>query len=259
MTLRGKSALVIGGGRNIGKGIAVALAQAGANVAVSGGRQRAEVEATAGEIRALGVKSAGLVGDAGSHADVARVAKEAAAAVGRIDILVYTPAIRPHQAFLEITDEDWERVLAVNLRGAFFAAQAVLPGMVEQKWGRILLISGLIGFTGAKGGAHIATSKAGLLGLSRGLALEFAAQGITVNTIVPGTFDTERAEQWVVSEERRLEAPSRAVAEAQRPGIPVGRLGMTREIGAMAAYLASDAAAFVTGQSIHINGGAYVT
>ena len=259
MTLRGRSALVIGGGRNIGKGIAVALAQAGADVAVSGGSQRAEAEATAAKIRAMGVRSAGLVGDAGSRAEVARVAKEAAAAVGPIGILVYTPAIRPHQATLDITDEDWERVLAVNLRGAFFAAQAVLPGMVEQGWGRIILISGLIGITGANGSVHVATSKAGLLGLSRGLALEFAAQGVTVNTIVPGTFDTDRPKEWVLSEHRRFAGPSRAVADGQRSIIPVGRLGKTEEIGALAAYLASEAAAFMTGQSVHLNGGMYVT
>ena len=259
MTLRGRSALVIGGGRNLGKAIAMALAQAGANVAVSGGSKRAEVEATAAEIRALGVKSAGLLGDVGSREEVAKVARDAETAIGAVGVLVYAPAIRPHQAFLDITDEDWERVLAVNLRGAFYAAQAVLPGMVAQKWGRILLISGVIGFTGAKGGAHITTSKAGLHGLGRGLALEFAAQGVTVNTIVPGTFDTDRATEWVVSEERRLEAPSRAVAESQRPGIPVQRLGRPQEIGALAAFLASDAAGFITGQSIQINGGAYVT
>lgn len=257
MTLHGKSALVMGAGRNIGRAVALALAGQGADVAVHARASRDEVDAVAKEVVALGPRGLPVLGDLAERADVERVVHETVAAFGKVDILVNTPAIRPSQWFHEITDADWRRVIDVNLYGPFVACQAVLPGMVERRWGRIINFSGSGAFTGAQRRTHVMVTKTGILGLTRGLALEYAASGITVNTIVPGLFDTQRITAWHMGETASVAAlplpPNMA-----RGNPVVGRHGLPQEIGTLCAYLASDAAAFITGQSLHINGGGYL-
>ncbi len=257
MTLEGKTALVTGAGRNFGRYIALELARQGAAVAVNTRANRGELEGVVKEIRDIGVKSVGVLGDVGVRADVDRMVQEATQAVGSIDILVNNVAIRPSQPFLEITEEDWRRVIDVNLYGPFYTSRALVPFMVERGWGRIINFSGAASFYGGRGRAHVTASKIGIIGLTRALALEFAPKGITANTIVPGSFDTDRTTEWHMGEGRSHPAP--AVDRSKRRGPPVGRLGESQEIADLCAFLASPDAAFITGQTIHINGGEYLT
>lgn len=257
MPLAGKVALVTGAGRNMGRAIAVDLARHGVAVAVNARASQDEVTAVVSEISKAGGKAVGVLGDVGSRAEVLRIVGQAQRALGSIDILVNTVAIRPGQAFLDITEEDLARVMAVNLYAPFWACQAVLPDMVQKKWGRIINFSGRASFEGAARRAHVSMTKTGIVGMMRTLALEFGLHGVTVNTIVPGTFDTERMEQWPMGGNRAL-PNARASGSAERMP-PVGRLGLSQEIADLCTFLVSDSGAFITGQSLHINGGAYVT
>lgn len=257
MTLHGKAALVMGAGRNIGRAIALAFAAQGADVAVHARASRGEVDSVAKEVVALGRRGLPVLGDLAARVDVERVVRETVAAFGKVDILVNTPAIRPSQWFHEITDADWRRVMDVNLYGPFVACQAVIPGMLQRRWGRIINFSGSGAFTGAPRRAHVMVTKTGILGLTRGLAREYAASGITVNTVVPGVFETERTAAWDMGHSSSV--PAVPLPAHVGPGEPrIGRRGHPEEIGALCAYLASDAAAFITGQSLHINGGGYL-
>ena len=256
MGLEGKAALITGAGRNIGRAIALELARQGADVAVNARSNQDEFERTADEVRRLGAQAVALVGDLGSGVDVRRVVLQAEEALGHVDILVNTPAFRPSQPFLEITDQDWERVLAVNLHGPFHACQSVLPGMVERRWGRIINFSGLGVFTGATRRAHVMASKTGILGLTRGLALEFARSGITVNAVAPGWFETERIGEW--HEKSGSWRPGQGIVHP-KGAPPVGRFGDPQEVADLCVFLASDRAAFITGQVLHVNGGDFVT
>lgn len=256
MSLKGKVALVMGGGRNIGRAIAMELARQGADVAVNARANRKEAESVAEEIQSLGVKAVPVMGDIGIRADVNRVIEEVQKSLGQTDILVNAPFVRPHGRLLDITDADWERVMAVGLHGPFHAAQAVLPGMVEHRWGRIINFSGSAAFYGSAGIPHIQAGKMGIIGLTRAIALEFASYGITANVLAPGPFETERATEWPMEGTRVIPAPPRK-GPGRMP--PVGREGRPQEAAAACAYLVSDKAAFITGQTLHVNGGDYVS
>lgn len=252
--LAGKVALVTGSSRNIGKAIALEFARQGADVAVCAHSSVEELERVAAEIRKLGQRSVALLGDLAQTPEVQGLVHKTISGLGKVDILVNTPAIRPHQHTLEITDADWDHVIAVNMKCAFFAAQAALPGMIERKWGRILNFSGSIAVTGSAGAGHLMATKVGIFGVTRALAIEYAKVGITANTIVPGTFETERATRWDMGDGKYVAAPS--VARTTQPtNIPVGRRGDPQEIAGLCAYLCSDLGAYITGQSLHINGG----
>ncbi|MSQ25146.1 MAG: SDR family oxidoreductase [Dehalococcoidia bacterium] len=257
MSLHGKVALVTGSGRNIGKEIALEMARQGAAVAVHARASGEEVEAVRQEIVAMGGKACAVLADVGSRAAAASIVRQVTEALGPVDILVNNVAIRPTQKALEIAPEDWERVMAVNLGGPFHLCQAVLPGMVQHRWGRIVNFSGRGAFEGAPNRAHVMAAKTAIVGLTRGLALEFAPQGITANCIVPGTFETERRKEWEMGEGRTL-ANMRLQGALSKPA-PVGRQGRSEEVASLCAFLCSEDAAFITGQAIHVNGGAYVT
>ncbi len=255
MTLEGKVALVMGAGRNIGRSVALELARHGASVAVNARANADEARQVAGEVQALGRDSLAVVGDQSSRIDVDRIVAETTEKLGPIAVLVNAAAIRPSQPFLEITESDWQRVLAVNLKGPFNTCQAVLPAMIEAGWGRILNFSGAHVFFGAKNRAHVMSGKMAVHGLTRALATEFAAAGVTVNCVVPGAFETARTPAWEMDDGKQ-------VPEADRSGRnlpPVGRIGIPQEIGALCAFLASGDAGFITGQSIHANGGVFMT
>lgn len=248
MTLNGKVAIVTGSGRNIGRATALELARRGASVVVNTRANQAEADAVVGEIEALGGSAIAAIADVGVQTQVDAMVAKAQAEFGRVDILINNAGLRAADSITDMTLEQWRSVLAVNLDGPFFCSQAVIPGMIERGWGRIINVSGLNAFKGRAGWAHVCASKMGALGLTRALAAELAEHNILVNHIVPGAFDT-------------TPPPGNAGAfagptAARAAGIPVGRLGLPEEIATTCAFLASDDASFITGQTIHVNGGA---
>ena len=248
MTLDGRVAIVTGSGRNIGRATALELARRGAAVVVNARANRLEAEGVVGEIEALGGKAIAAVADVGDQAQVNGMSERALEAFGRVDILVNNAGMRAAQGVADMTVEQWRQALAVNLDAPFFCAQAVVPGMMGRGWGRIINVSGLNAFSGRAGWAHVCASKMGALGLTRALAAELAEYNILVNHIVPGAFDTTPPPEQAVG--------AMPPAAARAAGIPLGRLGMPEEIATACAFLASDDASFITGQTIHVNGGA---
>ena len=206
---------------------------------------RDEAESVAAEARDLGAHAIATIADVADQGQVYRMVADAISEFGRVDILVNNAGMRQSKPFTEMTVDDWREVNAVNMDGPFFACQSVVPGMIERGWGRIINVSGLNAFKGRAEWAHVCAGKMGALGLTRALAAELAPHGIRVNHIVPGAFDTSRVEGQT--------APAAAGAVE---GIPAGRLGLPEEIGKTVAFLASDGADYITGQTIHVNGGA---
>ena len=242
--LTGKVALVTGSGRNIGRATVLELAKLGADVVVNARSNRDEADAVAAEAREFGVRAIVRIADVGNEHRAFGMVGSAISEFGRVDILVNNAGMRQSKPFTEMTVDDWREVNAVNMDGPFFACQSVVPGMIERGWGRIINVSGLNAFKGRAEWAHVCAGKMGALGLTRALAAELAPHGIRVNHIVPGAFDTTRVGNQA--------APSAAEAA----GIPAGRLGLPEEIGKTVAFLASDGADYITGQTIHVNGGA---
>ncbi|HJV79693.1 3-oxoacyl-ACP reductase family protein [Noviherbaspirillum sp.] len=250
MEFAGKTALVTGSGRNIGRAIALAFAQQGANVIVNGHSDKNAVDGVVEEIRKAGGKAIGIMADVSSHDTVASMVDQGVREFGSMDILVSNVGIRRMQPFLDISVEDWDKVLASNLSPAFYLARNAIPHMQQRKWGRIILISGFDGFWGQiTQRAHNVTCKAGLHGLAKALAREFGPDGITANTVVPGAIDTVR--DW----SQYAHQPDKKEIEKQ---IPVRRFGDPAEIAAACTYLASGGGGFVSGQAIHVNGGHYM-
>jgi NAD(P)-dependent dehydrogenase (short-subunit alcohol dehydrogenase family) len=245
----GRTAIVTGSGRNIGRAVALALAEGGANVVVNGHRDRDAVDAVVREIEQAGGKALGVMADVSAHDQVADMVSRAATHFGSVDIAVSNVGIRRMQPFLEIKPEDWDEVLATNLTPAFYLARNAIPHMQKRKWGRIVLVSGFDGFWGQVPlRAHNITAKAGLHGLAKALAREFGPDGITANTVAPGAIDTVR--DW-----SQYQHQPRARIEKE---IPLGRYGDVAEVAAACAFLASDGGGFVSGQVLHVNGGHYM-
>ena len=244
--LEGKVALVTGSGRNIGRATVLKLAGEGAHVVVNARANQAEADAVAREVRDLGVKSLAILADVAKKNEVDALAARALDEFGRIDILINNAAIRPHKPFTEVTVQDWERVRGVVLDGAFYLTQAVIPSMVKNGYGRILFFTGDGAFNGGSGRAHVSAAKMGLVGMARALASEFAAHNIRANVVSPGSIDTRRDNpEWYQGR-----VPNAA-------GIPLGRQGHVDEIAATCLFLVSDDGGFITGQTIHVNGGAH--
>jgi 3-oxoacyl-[acyl-carrier protein] reductase len=242
--LEGKIALVTGSGRNIGRATVLKLAAEGAHVIVNARSNQAEAEAVAREARALGVKALAVIADVARLDQVDALVAKAMSDFGRIDILINNAAIRPHKPFTELSMQDWEAVRGVVLDGPLYLTRAVIDSMVQNRYGRILFLTGEGAFVGGSGRAHVSAAKMALVGLARGLASEFAAQNIRVNVVSPGSIDTSRANpEWYQGR-----PPSGA-------GIPLGRQGKVDEIAATCLFLVSDDGGFITGQTIHANGG----
>jgi 3-oxoacyl-[acyl-carrier protein] reductase len=243
--LDGKVALVTGSGRNIGRATVLQLAREGCHVIVNARANEAEADEVAREAQALGAKALPIIADVGRKDQVEAMAQKALAEFGRVDILINNAAIRPHKPFLELTDGDWEHVRNIVLDGAFYLTRALVGPMVENKYGNILFFVGDGAFSGrGKGRAHLSAVKMALIGLARGLASEFAPH-IRVNVVSPGSIDTIRANpEWY----------------GNRPpdasGIPLARQGTVDEIAATCLFLVTEAGGFITGQTIHVNGGA---
>ena len=242
--LTGKVALVTGSGRNIGRATVLELAKLGADVVVNARSNRDEADAVAAEAREFGVRAIVRIADVGNEHRAFGMVGSAISEFGRVDILVNNAGMRASKPFIEMTSTDWREINAVNMDAPFYTCRAVVPKMIERGWGRIINVSGLNAFKGRAEWAHVCAGKMGALGLTRALAAELAPHGIRVNHIVPGAFDTAR----VVG----LATPTAAEAS----GIPAGRLGLPEEIGKTVAFLASDGADYITGQTIHVNGGA---
>lgn len=236
--------MVTGAGRNIGRSIALKLASGGADVVILVRSDRQGAEGVAEEVRSLGRRALVALADVRDERAIGRVVQDAQEALGPLTVLVNNAAVRREMPFGDLSLEEWREVVGVNLDGAFVCSQAVLPGMVEAGWGRIANIAGLTGQTGAAHRAHVVAAKAGLIGLTKALALEYAANGITVNAISPGLIDTAREG----AEPKHYAGQS----------IPVGRRGRPEEVAAMVRYLVSEEAAFVTGQTLNINGGLHL-
>jgi 3-oxoacyl-[acyl-carrier protein] reductase len=244
MTAR-KAALITGAGKNIGRAVALGLAEDGFDIAVNGASDRAAAESVAAEVRALGRKAVVLMGDVGTRAECARIAAEALAAFGTVDVLVNNAALRPAKPFLELTEADWRRVMGVDVEASIWLSQALLPGMVAQGWGRIVNFTGMNAIHGYAGRAPVSVAKHGLWGLTKSLAKEFAKQGITVNAISPGPIAADDDVPGV--------ANSRTGYVAK---VPMGRMGTPAEIATVVRMLASVGGAYVTGQMLQVNGGA---
>ncbi len=238
--LGGRNALVTGASGDIGRAIARALHRQGAKVALSGTRAEA-LNQLAGE---LGERAVVVAANLSDPADTERLAKDAEAALGQIDILVNNAGITKDGLLLRMKDEDWQAVLEVNLNAGMRLSRAALRGMMKRRWGRIIGISSVVGATGNPGQANYAAAKAGMIGFSKALAQEVASRGITVNLIAPGMIKTPMTD--VLTDEQRGRMLER---------IPLGRLGTAEEIAAAAVYLASEEAAYVTGATMHVNGG----
>jgi 3-oxoacyl-[acyl-carrier protein] reductase len=240
-----RTALITGAGRNIGRAVALALARDGFDIVVNGSSGRAAADAVAGECAAHGVKALVVMGDVGVAAECARIAGEAIAAFGAVDVLVNNAALRPKKPFLDNGIEDWRRVLAVDLEAAIWLSRACLPGMVARGWGRIVNFTGMNAIHGYAGRAPVSVAKHGVWGLTKALGKEFGPKGITVNAISPGPIaaDDEAADD---TEYRR----------AMVARVPVGRLGRPSEVAAVVRMLAGDGGAYVNGQMIQVNGGA---
>ena len=242
--LAGCVAIVTGGGRNIGRAIALTLARAGACIAICGRSDQEVIDATVRNIEAIGGKALGLLADVTDAAAVERLVGETAARFGGIDILVNNAAGRPEQPLETMTLADWQGVLATILDGAFLTTKACLPWLKRGGAGAIVNIGGLSGHIGTRHRVHVVTAKAGLVGFTRALAHELAEHKVTANCVVPGLIGTERDPAAALPQHHQV---SRTLT---------GRLGTPRRLPTAVRYLAS--ARYVTGQSLHVNGGAYL-
>ena len=238
--LSGKAALVTGASGGLGDAIARALHEAGAAVALSGTRTEA-LEALAAD---LGDRTYVAPADLGDPEAPAQLAKDVEGALGSVDILVNNAGLTRDMLSMRLTDEDWQKVLDVNLGAAFRLSRAVLRGMMQRRWGRIVNITSIVGVTGNAGQANYAASKAGMIGMSKSIAQEVAARGITVNCVAPGFIETAMTD--VLKDDLKAKLLE---------SIPARRLGAPDDVAAGVLYLASEEAAYVTGQSLHVNGG----
>jgi len=245
--LAGKVAIVTGAGKNIGKCIAETLAADGAAVVVNGRNDRAILEATASSIRAAGGRALTFVADVSNQEAVAAMVEAAVGEFGGVDIAVSNAGLRRQTPFLEMTLAEWREILSVALDGAFILAKAVAPEMVKRGGGAFIGLSGVSHHAGAKGRVHVNASKAGLEGFVRGLAIELAPHNITVNAVAPGSIDTVRGPS--------AGGPG---GRSHSGGIPLGRQGRVEEIAAMVRLLAGPDGRYVTGQTIHVNGGLFL-
>jgi 2-hydroxycyclohexanecarboxyl-CoA dehydrogenase len=245
MSLKGKVAVVTGGGRGIGQAIATVLATQGAAVAVWD-LNLESAEKTVAEIQAAGGTAIAVGGDAADADDVAAAAALTHRELGAVNILVNNAGVTAYESFVSITEESWDRIVRINLKGPFLVTRELVPDMLEAGWGRIINISSSSAQTGAPAMGHYAASKGGVIGLTKALAIEYAAKGITVNNVPPGFVDTPLVREGPVD------------VEAAAATMPMKRAGQPEDIAHAVAYLASEEAGYVTGQTLSVNGGRYL-
>lgn len=247
MSLVGKIALVTGGGRGIGRAVSLRLAGMGAAVMVNYVSRPEAAEETVAEIVARGGSARAVRFDVANGSEVQSAIKEIVVEHGRLDILVSNAGITRDGLLATMKEEDWDAVLNTNLKGAFHCIKAACRPMMKKRWGRIIVITSVIGFAGNAGQANYAAAKAGLVGLLRSMARELAPRGITVNGVAPGYIDTEMTSHL-----------PETTKEAILKQIPLGFLGQAEDIGAAVGYFATDDARYITGQVLHVNGGMFM-
>jgi 3-oxoacyl-[acyl-carrier protein] reductase len=244
--LAGRVAVVTGAGRNIGRAIALELASRGAAVVINGSTNRANIDAVVGEVEARGGKALGAIADVADEAAVERMAAATIERFGRIDILVNNAAGRPERALDVMSLTDWRGVLATTLDGAFLNVKAALPHLKQSGAGAIINIGGVSGHVGTKHRAHVVTAKAGLIGFTKALAHDLAQDNITANCVVPGLIETTRDPHAQLPHHHSV---SKTLA---------GRLGTPEEVAAAVRFVAGPQARYITGQTLHVNGGVYL-
>jgi len=246
LSVQGRIALVTGASQGIGKACALELASAGATVALAA-RNEGKLAEVVTEIEAAGGQAAAFALDIASEESIKKTAKEVLARFGKVEILVNNAGITRDGLMLRMKRADWDEILTTNLTGAFLLTQAVLSPMLKNRWGRIIQISSVVGRTGQAGQVNYAASKAGLIGMTRSMAREVASRGITVNAVAPGYIETPMTA--VLNEEQRA---------AMMAQIPLGRPGTDRDVAQAVVFLASDAAAYITGHVLDVNGGMFM-
>lgn len=242
--LEGRIALVTGASRGIGRAIALRLAEEGCDVAINFNTSPEAAEEVVAAIKTMERRAIAVHADVSSADQVETMVSEVTDDLGEVDILVNNAGIHQHLKSWEMSAEDWQRVIDVNLTGTYLTSRLIGPRMADRGWGRIVNISSVVAMSGTDHEAHYAASKAGLHGLTKSLALELSPKGVTVNAVAPGWIRTDMTADTTEEE----------MAEAMRE-VPLGRIGEPEEIASVIAYLASPDAAYVTGQVIHVNGG----
>jgi 3-oxoacyl-[acyl-carrier protein] reductase len=244
--LQGRIALVTGASQGIGRACALELARAGATVALAA-RNEAKLAEVAAEIEAAGGQAAAFGLDVASEESIKAGAKAVLARFGKVEILLNNAGITRDGLMMTMKRADWDDVLGTNLTGAFLLTQALIRPMIKNRWGRIINISSVVGRTGQGGQVNYSASKAGLIGMTRSIAREVGSRGITANAVAPGYIETPMT--------ATLDEKQRAAMMAQ---IPLGRVGTDADIAQAVAFLASDAAAYITGQVLDVNGGMFM-
>ncbi len=247
MDFRGRIALVTGSAQGIGRAIALALAEAGAGVVIADVNSE-KIDPVAGEVEALGRRSLALELDVSDPESVKAGVAKILEAFGKIDILVNNAGITRDGLLLRMKAEDWGTVLRVNLDGAFYCIRAVLPGMVKQRYGRIINIASVVAQAGNPGQANYVASKGGIIGLTKAVAAEVASRNITVNAVAPGYIATPMTEKLPPEVRQRM-----------LNLVPLGRMGTDRDVAHGVRFLASDEASYITGHVLNINGGMYMS
>ena len=244
MSLAGKVAVVTGGSRGIGRAICLHLAGLGAKVVINYVSRPEAAEETKAQVEANGGECLIVKFNVADTSEVQHAFKKITDECGRVDILVCNAGITRDNLLIKMNEEAWDEVMAVNLKGAFNCIKAGCRPMMKQRWGRIILITSVVGFSGNAGQANYSAAKAGMVGLTRTSARELASRGITVNCVAPGFIDTDMTSDL-----------PEAIKEKMLAEIPLGAFGQPEDIANAVSYLASDGAGYVTGQAIHVNGG----
>ena len=242
--LADRVALVTGSARNIGRAIALSLAEGGASVMVTARQAAAEAEAVAEEIRAAGGRAASMIADVGNPASAANLVRTTVEKFGRLDILVNNASVRREVDFSDLEYDEWREIMGITLDGAYLCSRAAMPHLVAADGGSIVNIGGLSAHTGATRRAHVISAKMGLVGLTRALAHDLAKHNVTVNCVAPGLIDTTRV------------GAEPAHHAGKMP--PLGRKGTPEEIGSLVRFLCGPGARYITGQTIHSNGGLFM-
>lgn len=238
-----RTALITGSGKNIGRASAHEMAKLGYNVVINGSSNKANCDRVADEVRAIGTDALVVMCDVGDKAQVEALAAEAIKTFGAVDVLINNAAVRPNLSFLDAGDDEWDRVMNIDFHSGRRLSKACLPGMLEKGWGRIINFSGMNAMRGYDGKAPVSVAKHASWGLTKCLAKQFAAQGVTVNIISPGPIGEDDGDD----DDHK---------KGMLKGIPAGRMGRPAEVAAMVALLASDAGSFINGQMLQVNGAA---